>query len=183
MSAPGPLTSTNLALPAGGVLGRLAACQEAVNRWAVRASMLALLAAAGVLTYSVVSRHGFGQATDWEDEFAVFALVGATFLCAASVQAQRGHIGIEALAAVLPPAVNRVRVLATEVGSLGFCAIFTWKSAALLHEAWTEHQTTASSWGPPLAVPYALMTAGMVLLTLQLLLQVAAGFARPRSVA
>jgi hypothetical protein len=81
MSAPGPSHSTNLALPAGGLLGRIGAWQEAANRWAVRLSMLGLLAAAVVLTYSVVSRHGFGQATDWEDEFAVFALVGATFLC------------------------------------------------------------------------------------------------------
>ena len=183
MSAPGPSHSTNLALPAGGLLGRIGAWQEAANRWAVRLSMLGLLAAAVVLTYSVVSRHGFGQATDWEDEFAVFALVGATFLCGASVQAQRGHIGIEALAAVLPPAVNRGRILATEVGSLLFCGFFTVKSWALFREAWIERQTTASSWGPPLAVPYALMALGMSLLTLQLLLQVASGLARKRAVA
>jgi TRAP-type C4-dicarboxylate transport system permease small subunit len=99
------------------------------------------------------------------------------------VQAQRGHIGIEALAAVLPPAVNRWRILATEVGSLLFCGFFTVKSWALFREAWIEHQTTASSWGPPLAVPYALMALGMSLLTLQLLLQFASGLARKRAVA
>ena len=183
MSAPAPRTSSNTALPPDGLLGRIGGWLETINRWAVRLSMLALLAAAMVLTYSVVSRHGFGQATDWEDEFAVFALVGATFLCGAWVQSQRGHLGIEALAAVLPPVVNRARVLATEVGSFLFCAFFSWKSWALFREAVAEHQTTASSWGPPLAVPYAFMAAGMTLLTLQLLLQVVAGFARPRAVA
>ena len=45
--------------------------------------MLALLAAAGILTYSVVARYFFKIPTDWQDEAAVFLLVGATFLSGA----------------------------------------------------------------------------------------------------
>ena len=37
----------------------------------------------------------------------MFLLVGAIFLAARRVQAQRGHIGIEAVAALLPPRANR----------------------------------------------------------------------------
>ena len=70
--------------------------------------MLALVLAAAVLTYSVFSRYLFKAATDWQDETAVFLLVGATFLCGAYVQSYRGHVGIEAVASILPPAVNRV---------------------------------------------------------------------------
>jgi hypothetical protein len=39
-------------------------------------------------------------------------------------------------------------------------------------EAYREGQTTSSAWAPPLAIPYGLMFAGMLLLSLQLLLQV-----------
>jgi TRAP-type C4-dicarboxylate transport system permease small subunit len=49
-----------------------------------------------VLTYSVVIALLLQGATDWQDEAAVFMLVGATFFCAAYVQSFRGHIGIEA---------------------------------------------------------------------------------------
>ena len=73
--------------------------------------------------------------TDWQDEAAVFLLVGAIFLCGAYVQSHRGHVGIEALAGILPPPVNRVRALLVDLGSLAFCAFFSWKSWTLFHEA------------------------------------------------
>ena len=144
-----------------------------VNMLIVRAGSLALLGAALVLTYSVVSRYFFHAATDWQDEAAVFCIVGAVFLSAGYVQSYRGHIGIEFLATLLPPWANRVRTLLVDVASLAFCAFFAWKSWTLLHEAWVDKQTTSSSWGPPLWIPYSLMATGMTLLALQVALQVA----------
>lgn len=141
------------------------------NRAMVALGMLALLVAACVLTYSVFSRYLLKASTDWQDEAAVFCLVGATFLCSAFVQSLRGHVGIEAIAGLLPPAVNRWRLAAVDLMCLLFCGLFTWKSWTLLHEAWADGQTTSSSWAPPLWIPYGLMSIGMTLLTLQLLVQ------------
>ena len=145
-----------------------------VNRAMVALGMVALLVASCVLTYSVVSRYVMKASTDWQDEAAVFCLVGATFLCGAFVQALRGHVGIEAVAGWLPKALNRARLVFVDALSLLFCAFFAWKSWTLFHEAWVEHQTTSSSWAPPLAIPYGLMAAGMSLLALQLAVQLAA---------
>ncbi|MEO7760317.1 MAG: TRAP transporter small permease subunit, partial [Casimicrobiaceae bacterium] len=134
------------------------------------AGMIALLGAALILTWSVITRYFLKWPNDWQDEGAVFLLVGAVFLCAGYVQSFRGHIGIEAIASVLPDSVNRVRMALVDLMSLAFCAFFAWKSWTLFHEAWVEHHTTASSWAPPLTIPYGLMAAGMTLLSLQLLL-------------
>jgi TRAP-type C4-dicarboxylate transport system permease small subunit len=150
------------------------------NRAALGLGMIALVAAAGVLTYSVFSRYLFHAGTDWQDEAAVFLLVGAVFLCGAYVQSYRGHVGIEAIASILPPAVNRVRMMFVDIVTLLFCAFFAWKSWTLFHEAWVDKQTTSSAWAPPLAIPYGLMAAGFTLLTLQVLLQTLAHFSRPR---
>ena len=149
----------------------LAGALALANRAMVGVGMLALVAAACILTSSVVSRYFLKASTDWQDEAAQFCLVGATFLCGAFVQSLRGHVGIEALAAVLPPAANRVRLAVVDVMCLAFCAFFAWKSCTLLHEAWTEGQTTSSSWAPPLWIPYLLMSLGMILLSVQLALQ------------
>ena len=157
-----------------GLLDRL---MQAINRAMVGISMVALVAAALVLSSSVASRYLFKASTDWQDETAVFLLVGVTFLCAPWVQQQRGHIGIEALTSILPPAVNRVRLFIVDVLCALFCGFFAWKSWKLLHEAWVDHQTTSSSWAPPLWIPYGLMTLGMTLLTLQIALQL---FGAPR---
>jgi TRAP-type C4-dicarboxylate transport system permease small subunit len=147
---------------------------DGVNRAVVGVSMVALVAASLVLSSSVVSRYLFKASTDWQDESAVFLLVGVTFLCASWVQKQRGHIGIEALVAILPPAVDRVRRWLVDLVCALFCGFFAWKSWKLLHEAWVDHQTTSSSWAPPLWIPYGLMSVGMTLLTLQIVLQLVA---------
>ena len=145
-----------------------------INNVMVVLGMLALLVAAVVLTSSVVSRYVMKASTDWQDEAAVFCLVGATFMCGAFVQSIRGHIGIDAVAGLLPPMLNRLRLMLVDVLSVLFCAFFAWKSWSLFHEAWVEGQTTSSSWAPPLWIPYGLMAAGMSLLTVQILVQLTA---------
>jgi TRAP-type C4-dicarboxylate transport system permease small subunit len=152
-----------------------------INRAAMFVGMLALVAASLVLTYSVITRYLFHANTDWQDEAAVFCLVGATFMCGAWVQAQRGHVGIEAVSSILPPGVNRVRQIVVDACTLAFCTFFAWKSWTLFHEAVVDHQTTSSTWAPPLAIPYGLMSLGMSFLVLQLLLQFLAQLARSRA--
>ena len=142
-----------------------------LNRAIVVLSAIALVVASCVLTYSVVLRYFSPEPTDWQDEFSVFLLIGVTFLSAAWVHSQRGHIGIEALAAILPPAVNRVRMFVVDMLSALFCAFFAWKSWTLLLEALAEGHVSPTSWAPPLWIPYLAMSAGMSLLTLQIIVQ------------
>ena len=155
-----------------GWLLPLARALVLVNRGVMVLGMIALLASALVLTSSVVTRYFLHASADWQDEASVFCLVGATFLCGAFVQAIRGHVGIEAVSSLLPPRVDRVRIVLVDIGCFVFCAFFAWKSCTLLHEAWSEGQTTSSSWAPPLWIPYLLMALGMLLLSLQLVVQV-----------
>jgi TRAP-type C4-dicarboxylate transport system permease small subunit len=133
---------------------------------------LALIAACAILSYSVVGRALFHSPNYWQDEAAVFLLVGATFMTAAYVQSQRGHIGIEAFVGLLPPMVNSIRLWLVDVASLAFCAFFAWKSWTLTHEAWVDGQVSNSMWSPPLTIPYGLMAVGMTLLCAQILLQI-----------
>jgi TRAP-type C4-dicarboxylate transport system permease small subunit len=150
-----------------------------VNYVVVIFASLALVLAAFVLTYSVITRYFLKLSTDWQDETSVFLIIGAVFMSAAAVQARRGHVGIEAFAALLSPRANAIRQFLVDVASMLFCGYFAWKSWLLLHEAWVENYHSGSTWAPALWVPYSLMTMGMTLLTLQLLLQVVAPLQRP----
>ena len=142
-----------------------------INQLMVILASIALACAALILSYSVVYRGLFNATTDWQDEAAVFCLVGVTFFTGAYVQEKRAHVGISAVAEILPNWLNKVRVLMTDFISFLFCTFFAWKSWTLWHEAWVEGQITSSSWGPPLSIPYGMMAAGMSLLAFQLLLQ------------
>jgi len=143
-----------------------------VNDVVVKVSSLALIAAGLVLTYSVIVRYFLKISTDWQDEMSVFLIVGAVFMSSAAVQALRGHVAIEAIVGLLPPRANMVRQILVDVASLAFCAFFAWKSWTLLFEAVEEGFHSGSTWGPPLWIPYSLMTVGMTLLSIQILLQV-----------
>jgi TRAP-type C4-dicarboxylate transport system permease small subunit len=180
--APGELPGARLSEthPVPAILAPLDRALQAVNRVALALGSIALLASALVLTYSVFSRYFFKAATDWQDEAAVFLLVGSVFLCGAYVQSFRGHVGIEAVASILPAAVDRARMIVVDILTLLFCAFFAWKSWTLFHEAWVDKQTTSSSWAPPLSIPYGLMAVGMTLLALQALLQTLSYFAKSR---
>ena len=160
------------AVPDQPLVAMLARWQAGLNRALLLLSMVALVVTALVLTYSVVSRYFFKLPTDWQDEASVFMLVGVTFFCAAYVQSLRGHIGIEALAGLLPARVNAARMLLVDALSLLFCGFFSWKSWTLFHEAFRDGQTTSSTFAPPLWIPYGMMAFGMTLLSVQIALQV-----------
>jgi TRAP-type C4-dicarboxylate transport system permease small subunit len=173
---PGLPVESSMELGGQPLRGPFARAVDWANRATLVVGMIALVAASFILTFSVVSRYLFKAATDWQDEAAVFCIVGTVFLCGAYVQAGRGHVGIEAISSLLSPTVNRIRQIVVDVLTLLFCSFFAWKSWTLWHEAWVDKMTTSSTWAPPLAIPYGMMAAGMTLLALQVLLQVLAHF-------
>jgi TRAP-type C4-dicarboxylate transport system permease small subunit len=148
------------------------------NNVIVVLAALALIGACTILSYSVLGRALYHSPNYWQDEAAVFLLVGATFMTAAYVQEQRGHIGIEAFVGLLSPTANRVRLWLVDIASFAFCAFFAWKSWTLAHEAWADGQVSNSMWSPPLAIPYGLMASGMTLLCAQIFLQIAIPLSR-----
>ena len=177
MHGPSPDRNEDSSAATGNTL--VAALERALalcNNIIVVFAALALIAACAILTDSVLGRALFQSPNYWQDEAAVFLLVGATFMSSGYVQARRGHIGIEAFVGLLSPMVNRVRLWLVDLVSLLFCAFFAWKSWTLAHEAWVDGQVSNSMWSPPLAIPYVLMAMGMTLLCVQILLQIVLPF-------
>jgi TRAP-type C4-dicarboxylate transport system permease small subunit len=171
----GPLPDQNDRFNVGASHGLVATIERALalcNSIIFVIAAIALIAACAILSYSVLGRALFHSPNYWQDEAAVFLLVGTTFMTSAYVQQQRGHIGIEAFVGLLSPTVNRVRLWLVDVASLLFCAFFAWKSWTLAHEAWVDGQVSNSMWSPPLAIPYVLMATGMTLLCVQILVQI-----------
>ena len=151
-----------------GFIGGLLTLLRWIDETIVFLAMIALVVASMVLTYSAVVRYFFKVPTDWQDELAVFLLIGVTFMCGGYVQSLRGHVGIQFLAEYLSPRLNQLRLLLVDIISLLFCGFFSWKSWTLLLEAIHEKQTTSTTWSAPLWVPYGLMTVGMTLLAVRL---------------
>jgi TRAP-type C4-dicarboxylate transport system permease small subunit len=167
--------------PLPGLVGKADQALRVLNRIVMTLGGMALVAACCVLSYSVVVRYWLHLPTDWQDETAVFLIVGATFLSTASVQSRRGHVAIDAMATILPETWNRGRMILVDLASAVFCLFFSYKSWTLVQEAVADGQVSSSTWGPPLWIPYSLMASGMTMLTAQILLQLVVGIGSRRS--
>ena len=95
-----------------------------INGLIVIVSSVALVIAALVLTYGVVTRYFLHFSTDWQDEMSVFLIVGAVFMSSAAVQARRGHVAIEAVSALLSDHVNRCRLFPGRRRDVRFLRLF-----------------------------------------------------------
>ena len=155
----------------GRPVARLIGLLDALDGVLIALCAMATIGAGLVLTYSIAVRYLLHYSTDWQDEMAVFLLVGATFMSASFVQSKRGHIAIEAIEGYLPKKLERARFFIADIVSLAFCLFFTWQSWLLLLEAIEDGRVTDSAWAPPLWFPYSLMTAGMTLLCIRIVLQ------------
>jgi TRAP-type C4-dicarboxylate transport system permease small subunit len=153
-------------------LSLLAMLLRKINAVLAVASGVVIGIAGCVLTWEATARYLFKIPSDWQDELSIFLLVGATFLSAAWVQQARGHVGIQALGTLLSPRADSIRRRASDIVTFVFCSFFSWKSWTLLIEAIHDGQTSNSSWGAPLWIPYGAMALGTTALTLQLLVQV-----------
>jgi TRAP-type C4-dicarboxylate transport system permease small subunit len=157
---------------AGRLLARVAWVLSKLNALAAIAGAIAIGLAGCVLTWEATARYFFEIPSDWQDETSILLLVGASFLSAAWVQEHRGHIGIQALATVLPANADRMRRYLSDFVTLVFTGFFAWKSWTLLIDAINEGQSSNSALGEPLWIPYSCMAVGMTLLALVVLVQV-----------
>lgn len=159
--------------------GRAGAMDLAIR--AVRALSLlggfcaaALIAASvGVVCQMVVVRHVLGQTTIWQTDFVTFALVAATFLGGPYVLMTRGHVNVDVLPLHVGPAARFRLALAASALSLLFALVLSWLAIAFWHEAFDNNWRSESMWRARLWIPYLAMPVGLVVLSLQMLADLA----------
>ncbi len=111
-------------VPRQGPLGAAQSVVTWLNNAMAVLSSIAIFTAGAVLTWEVIGRYFLKIASDWQDEFSALLLIGATFASAAWTQARRGHVGIDALAHILPPRRRRRPPLAGRYRRLRLLRLF-----------------------------------------------------------
>lgn len=134
---------------------------------------LSIVASCIVITNEVIWRYYLHRPHTWNLEVNVFLLIGATFLAANYTQMRRAHVGTEVLQAFMPESWNRMRILAGDILSALLCAFVAAMVLRYDWQAWTGGWTTDSTWAPPLWIPYTLIGVGLVLITLEYIVQIA----------
>lgn len=144
----------------------------ALNLWMGYAAGLLVVVSALILSGEVLARYLFNSPSDWALELCIYMLIASTFLAAAYTLGARAHVNIEIVDAMLPAGMNRWRRLLADLGAAGLCgfvAVNAWRLATV---AWSEGWVSNSTWGAKLWIPFGIIALGMILLTLQYLVQI-----------
>lgn len=134
-------------------------------------SAVVIMIVSGILFFEVFVRYFLSWPTDWEIELSVMLLIISTFMAAGFTQISRGHVNIEIIDSLLSKRLIKWRILISDIISFLFCGFISYSSCKLFYEAFTEGRMSESSWGPKLWPVFLFMAIGMIMLTIQILVQ------------
>lgn len=161
------------------MIRRLVALIDGLSALFAVVATLLLVAAMLVVCEMIVIRYVLRAATIWQTDFVVFSATAAIFLGAPYVLLKKGHVGVDVIEMLLPPAARRgLKLLAAALG-LVFCAAMFVASFINVEEAWSAGWRHASVWAPPLWVPLSSLPIGFGLLCLQYVAEILKILAAP----
>jgi TRAP-type C4-dicarboxylate transport system permease small subunit len=169
--------------PGGRAPGTRSRASGAAIAWARRIESaldtmlgLMLLAVAATLFYQVFGRYVIGRAPAWTEEVARMLVAWMAMLGAAACLRSGGHIAVGALVNAVPPRVRAVLLALRDAALLATAGVLGW--AGWRFAAMNATQESAAL-EIPMAVPYASMWVGAVLMATVLALARAGGETPP----
>ena len=136
-----------------------------VAEWLARGMLFILLAVILILVFlQVILRYLFGQSIVWSEEVSRYAFVWATFIGASLASRQGLHVAVGLVIDRVPPSVQKWLSVFSNLLVLLFAFVSTAVTGQVAIRAY--HQQTAIL-QIPMAIPYAGMCFGFLLITLQ----------------
>lgn len=145
---------------------------EALNWFTGYIGGVLIVVSCVLVTNEIVMRYFLKFPQAWNLETNIFLLIAATFLGANYTQMKRGHVGADVLSSIMSASWNRWRVLVGDVLSFLLCAFLAVRVWEYTYKAWSEGWTTPSLWSPPLWIPFSLIGLGLMLISLEYVVQI-----------
>jgi TRAP-type C4-dicarboxylate transport system permease small subunit len=136
-------------------------------RAALTALSVALLATYfGLVLLQVFFRYVLNESLFWAEEVVRGLMLWGILLGSSLVAASRGHIRVEVLELVLPPAGQRVVAWLANVLTLAFSLILLWAGIQLIARSWLQQSPVLEvpKWTVYLAIPVGAALESLLML-------------------
>jgi len=131
----------------------------------INAALLAVMVV--TLSWQVFGRYVLSHSPSWSEELARMSLAWMTMFAAAAALRTGQHISVTTLLAAVPPRVQQVLMVLRDLCILVTAAIFGWSG---LQFAMMNATQESPGMEISMAVPYAALVVGAVLMVVQLAL-------------
>lgn len=122
--------------------------------------------------YNVILRYIFNQPTYWSTEASSIMLIIITFLAAAEILKDKGHIKFTLIYDYLSPRNRNIAEIISALLGLIFFSVLGWQGWRATNMVFTKHMCLPSLLGTPLFIPYFFIPLGSLMLVLQLILRI-----------
>ncbi|MBI4492584.1 MAG: TRAP transporter small permease [Chloroflexi bacterium] len=127
------------------------------------------------LVYEVVARYFFNKPTIWAVDFTEYGMVYVTFLGSAWLLRQRSHIQVDMLVQRLTPRQQLRLDTVMSVVAAVVMAVFVWKGAEVVSEAWANNQVALKAWLVPRWIIMLPIPVGGLLMFIEFVRQIREG--------
>jgi len=131
-----------------------------------------VLIATGMTFYEVVSRSFFNKPTIFATELSIYAVIGSCFIGAGYALRTFSHITVDLLTNAVPPRVQNVLSIISNLLGLLFSVIFTWYGIHHVQGTYALGITSSSLLRVPMYLPELLLPIGGLVLSLAFVLQI-----------
>lgn len=128
-----------------------------------------IVVAVAITCQMIFIRYFLNGSTIWQTEAVIYLMVGATLLGLPYVQKLKGHVNVDLVPMLLPPAARKLLLITSFFAAIAILTVMTYHGAELVHLSYSRGWVSETVWGPPLWIPYLAMPLGFGLFALQLL--------------
>ena len=128
-----------------------------------------IVVAVAITCQMIFIRYFLNGSTIWQTEAVIYLMVGATLLGLPYVQKLKGHVNVDLVPMLLPPAGRTLLLIVSFLAAIAILSVMTYHGAELVHISFSRGWVSETVWGPPLWIPYLAMPLGFGLFALQLL--------------
>ena len=128
-----------------------------------------IVVAVAITCQMIFIRYFLNGSTIWQTEAVIYLMVGATLLGLPYVQKLKGHVNVDLVPMLLPPAARKLLMIVSFLAAIAILSVMTYHGAELVHISFSRGWVSETVWGPPLWIPYLAMPLGFGLFALQLL--------------
>lgn len=119
------------------------------------------------VTYEVIARYVFNNATIWAVDLSEYALLWATFLASPWLVRQGGHVQIESLLDRISPRQRHALGVFSSLVAAGVALVMLWQGLDATIEAFTRGQMVARSWRVPRFAVWMIIPFGCFFLVIE----------------
>jgi TRAP-type mannitol/chloroaromatic compound transport system permease small subunit len=145
-------------------LAGFCAAVDRLNTWVAGFWGASIIFVTFAILYEVIARGLFGQATVWANETTVYLSAVAYLLGGGYALLRRGHVRIDLIYGVLPPAPRLIADILSFVFFALYVGALVWVGTQMAWGSFLQSEGTGTPWNPPIwPVKMAIPVAGLLL--------------------